>query len=395
MMKLKFDPALAYQLDAVNAVADLFDGQPFGQTSFEISNDTAPGLKLPTYVIGNDVLLNDAQLLANAHKIQESNDIQKVKNLQGREFSIEMETGTGKTYVYLRTIFELNKRYGLKKFIIVVPSVAIREGVLKSIQIMREHFRALYDNVPFESFIYDSKRLNKVRQFSGGNHVQIMVINIQAFLKDVSDNEIDLNELNEEALRKLNIIYRDNDRMGGKPIEFIRATNPVVIIDEPQSVDNTPKSQRAIRQLNPVATLRYSATHCNPYNLLYKLGPIEPYDLRLVKRIEVASIQPDDNFADAYVKLLKTDNRNGIKAQLEIYKNGRTGLKKHKIWVRQGDDLYQLSGEHFTYRNGFVIQNIDTTPGYEQVEFNQGHFLVLEQAIGGAQPIVIWITKPK
>ncbi len=111
----------------------------------------------------------------------------------------------------------------------------------------------------------------------------------------------------------------------------------------------------------------------------------EAYDLGLVKRIEVASIQPDDNFADAYVKLLKTDNKNGIKAQLEIYKNSRSIPKKQKVWVRQGDDLYQLSGEHFTYRNGFVIQNIDTTPGYEQIEFNQGHFLVLGQAIGGAQ----------
>lgn len=384
MMKLKFDPALTYQIDAVDAVADLFDGQPLGQTSFEISGNTVPGLILTTHGVGNNVLLDDEQLLANVHTVQERNDIAKVKSLQGREFSIEMETGTGKTYVYLRTVFELNKRYGFKKFIIVVPSVAIREGVLKSIEIMREHFRTLYDNAPFGSFVYDSRRLSAVRQFSDSNHIQIMVINIQAFQKDVSDEDVDLAELDEEVLKKLNVIYRDNDRMGGKPIEFIQATNPIVIIDEPQSVDNTPKSRRAIRQLNPVATLRYSATHRNPYNLLYKLGPIEAYDLRLVKRIEVASIRADEDLADAYVKLLTTDNTKGIKAQLEIHKDGPSGPKKHKVWVRQGDDLYQLSGEHFPYRNGFVIQNIDTTPGYELVEFNQGLYLELEQAIGGS-----------
>lgn len=384
MMKLKFDPALAYQKDAVDAVADLFDGQPLGQSSFEISGNMPSGLALTTHGVGNNVLLDDDQLMANVHAIQARNDIAQVESLQGREFSIEMETGTGKTYVYLRTIFELNQRYGFKKFIIVVPSVAIREGVLKSIEIMREHFHALYDNVPFGSFVYDSKRLGSVRQFADSNHIQIMVINIQAFLKDVADEEVNPDELDEDALKKLNVIYRDNDRMGGKPIEFIQATNPIVIIDEPQSVDNTPKSRRAIQQLNPVATLRYSATHRNPYNLLYKLGPIEAYDLRLVKRIEVASIRADDDYSAAYVQLLQTDNTKGIKAQLEIHKAGPTGPKKYKLWVRQGDDLYQLSGEHFPYRSGFVVQNIDSTPGYESVEFNQGRYLSPGQAIGGA-----------
>ena len=326
MMKLKFDPSLAYQLDAVNAVAEVFDGQPLGQTSFEISSTMPSGVVLTTRGVGNNVVLTDEQILANVHKLQEANDIERVAVLQGREFSVEMETGTGKTYVYLRTIFELNKRYGFKKFIIVVPSIAIREGVLKSLEITRDHFAALYDNTPFASFVYDSRRLGTVRQFSDSNHVQVMVINIQAFVKDV-DEEANLDEMDEEALKRLNVIYRDNDRMGGKPIEFIRGANPIVIIDEPQSVDTTPKSRRAIAQLNPAATLRYSATHRNPYNLLYKLGPIEAYDMRLVKRIEVASIKADDDFADAYVKLLATDNRNGIRARLEIHKAGAGGPK--------------------------------------------------------------------
>ena len=387
MMKLKFDPALAYQTDAVEAVADLFEGQPLGQTSFEVSDTVPHGLALTAYGVGNNLTLTDEQLLANAHAIQLRNDIQKEKALQGRDFSIEMETGTGKTYVYLRSIFELNKRYGFKKFIIVVPSVAVREGVLKSIEIMRDHFKALYDNVPFGYFVYDSKRLGAVRQFADSNHVQMMVINIQAFQRDVPDEDLDT--IDDAALQQSNVIYRDNDRMGGRPIEFVQSTNPIVIIDEPQSVDTTARSRRAISQLKPAATLRYSATHRNPYNLLYKLGPIEAYDLHLVKRIEVDSIRADDDFSDAYVKLLKTDNTKSIRAQLEIHKDRPSGPKSAKVWVRQGDDLYQLSGKHFTYRQGFVVQNIDTTPGYEMIEFNQGLFLEAGQEIGGAEQNVM------
>jgi type III restriction enzyme len=305
-----------------------------------------------------------------------------VAGLQGREFSIEMETGTGKTYVYLRTIFELNKTYGFKKFIIVVPSVAIREGVLKSIEITKDHFKTLYDNVPFDYFVYDSKRLGKVRQFATSNQIQIMIINIQSFQKDVADKE--LSEMTDDELKKLNVINRENDRMSGRrPIEFIQAANPIVIIDEPQSVDTTEKSRRAIKNLNPVATLRYSATHRNLYNLLYKVDPIKAYDLRLVKRIEVASIRSDDSFNDAYVKLLKTDNRNGIKAQVEIHKEGPAGPKPAKLWVKQGDDLFVKSKEREAYREGYIVQNIDCTPGAEYIEFNQGRFLELGQEIGG------------
>ena len=303
-MKLKFDPSLEYQQDAVNAVIDVFSGQPIVQSNFEISSLTESGMKLSDLGVGNNITLSDDDLLANIHKIQEKNGIEKVSSLQGREFSTEMETGTGKTYVYLRSIFELSKNYGLKKFIIVVPSVAIREGVLKSIEIMKDHFLTLYDNAPFDYFVYDSKKLGRVRQFATSNQIQIMVINIQSFSKDVADKDVD--EMTDDELKKLNIINRENDKMSGrKPIEFIQAANPIVIIDEPQSVDNTPKAKRAVANLNPITTLRYSATHRNPYNLLYKLDPVRAYDLRLVKRIEVASIRSDDSFNDAYVKLLQ------------------------------------------------------------------------------------------
>jgi type III restriction enzyme len=382
-MKLKFDPSLQYQQDAVNAVVGAFEGQPFVQTgAMAFQSLQIGGLFQTELGLGNRLNIGDEEILANVQAVQEANQIEKVAALDGREFSIEMETGTGKTYVYLRTIFELNKTYGFKKFIIVVPSVAIREGVLKSIDVTKEHFHTLYDNAPFDHFVYDSKRLGKVRQFATSNQVQIMIINIQSFQKDVADK--DLSEMTEDELKKLNVINRENDRMSGRrPIEFIQAASPIVIIDEPQSVDTTEKSRRAIGNLNPMATLRYSATHRNPYNLLYKLDPIKAYDLRLVKRIEVASIRSDDNFNDAYVKLLKTDNKNGIKAQVEIHKEGAAGPKATKLWVKQGDDLFVKSDERDAYRDGYIVQNIDCTPGSEYIEFNQGRFLELGQEVGG------------
>ena len=381
-MKLKFDPSLEYQQDAINAVTNIFEGQPIVQSHFEISSSVGDAMKLSDLGVGNKIILSEEQLLTNVRKVQEANDIEKTPELQGREFSIEMETGTGKTYVYLRSIFELSKNYGLRKFIIVVPSVAIREGVLKSIDIMKDHFRTLYNNAPFDYFVYDSKKLGRVRQFATSNQIQIMVINIQSFSKDVADK--DIAEMTDDELKKLNVIHRENDKMSGrKPIEFIQAANPIVIIDEPQSVDNTPKAKRAIANLSPITTLRYSATHRNPYNLLYKLDPVRAYDLGLVKRIEVASIRSDDSFNDAYVKLLKTDNKNGIKARVEIHRERNGNVKPAKVTVKQGDDLYVKSGERESYRDGYIVQNIDCTPGAEYIEFNSKKHLELGNEMGG------------
>ena len=382
-MKLKFDPSLQYQQDAINAVVKIFDGQPFVQTSAMAFQSLQIGGLFQTELgMGNRLTLHDDEILKNLHAVQEANGIEKIDALQGMDFSVEMETGTGKTYVYLRTIFELNKTYGFRKFIVVMPSVAIREGVLKSIDMMKEHFQTLYEKTPFDHFVYDSRRLGRVRQFATSNQIQIMVINIQSFQKDVADKE--LSEMTEDELKKLNVINRENDRMSGRrPIEFIRTANPIVIIDEPQSVDNTEKSRRAIRNLNPLLTLRYSATHRNPYNLLYRLDPIKAYDLRLVKRIEVASIRSCDGFNDAYIKLLETDNTNGIKARVEIHKEGPSGPKLARLWVKQGDDLYIKSGERYPYRDGYIVQNIDCTPASEYIEFNQACLLELGQEIGG------------
>lgn len=382
-MKLKFDPTLEYQAHAISAVTDIFDGQPFAQTGAAAFQALQIGGLFQTELgLANRLALPDEALLDNLRAIQKRNDIEMAEALQGRDFSIEMETGTGKTYVYLRTIFELNKLYGFRKFIIVVPSVAIREGVLKSIEVTKTHFQTLYEKVPFDHFEYDSKRLGKVRQFASGNQIQIMIINIDSFRKDVADK--DFSEMTEDELKKLNVINRENDRMSGRrPIEFIQAANPVVIIDEPQSVVSTDKARRAIANLNPLVTLRYSATHRDTPNLIYRLDPIEAYDLRLVKRIEVASIREENSFNDAYVKLLKTDNKKSIRAQIEIHADGSQGPKAKKLWVKQGDDLFIKSGERETYRDGYIVQNIDCTPGSEYIEFNQGRFLELGQEVGG------------
>ncbi|MCY3986014.1 MAG: DEAD/DEAH box helicase family protein, partial [Candidatus Dadabacteria bacterium] len=371
-MKLKFDPSLDYQRHAIDAVVDVFDGQPIAQSSFEISQTTGGlGLAQTELAVGNAVTLAPEKILENVRAIQERNDIEMVPELQGPEgdkmnFSIEMETGTGKTYVYLRTIFELNKIYGFKKFIIVVPSIAIREGVLKSIEMMGEHFRTLYDNVPFKPFVYDSKKLEKVNAFAKDNSLQIMIINIQSFQ------------------REANIFNQEHERSYGyRPSDLVKAARPILIIDEPQNMEGE-RSAEAIRNLEAVSTLRYSATHKNFYNLLYKLDPVRAYDLRLVKQIEVASIRSDDSFNDAYVKLLQTDNKNGIKAQVEIHKIKRSGeVGTAKVWVKQTDDLFIKSGEIELYREGYIVQNIDCTPDAEYLEFNQGKFLELGQEMGG------------
>ena len=390
-MKFKFDPNLEFQKEAINAVIDLFDGQPHGQLDIEL--DGQRGLFDGGVGIGNDLVLDDKQLLVNTHAIQDKNSIERTTKLQGRNFSIEMETGTGKTYVYLRSIFELNKHYGFKKFIIVVPSVAIREGIVKSIDMMKEHFGNYYNNIPFESYLYDSKKISHIRKFRDSNNIQIMVINIQAFQRDFSTDGLNIEKLSEGERKKINVIYRDNDRLGGRPIEFIRSTNPMVIIDEPQSVDNTPKSQNAISQLNPAIVLRYSATHKNPYNLLYRLGPLEAYEQRLVKRIEIASIHAQDDYSSAYVKYIGGENTrrggSGIRADIEIHNKTSSGIKVKKIRVKQSDDLYHKSGEHLPYRQGFIIEGIDISEGTGHIRLSGGQYVNMGESIGTNAPDIM------
>ena len=374
-LKFKFDGNLDFQQQAINSVVNLFEGQPLAKQTFSVSVGAQAGSQFSLggeyddiLAVANQLVLTDTLLLDNLHKVQQENNVPIHAELAGHHFSVEMETGTGKTYVYLRTIFELNKRYGFSKFIIVVPSIAIREGVLKSIHVMREHFMKLYDQLPFNHFVYDAKNPGKVRAFAGANALQIMVINIRAF---------------DKATAILN-----QDRDSGKLIDFIRASHPILIIDEPQSVEgDTRKEQtkrsKALDSLQPLCTLRYSATHKNPYNLLYVLNPIDAYDLRLVKRIEVASLIEDQSFNSTFVSLKTVDNKNGIKAKLQINVQEVAGPKKKQLSVKQGDDLFLRSKERQEYQQGWMVANISCEPGFEHVEFSNGQVVRLGEDLGG------------
>ncbi len=364
-MKLKFDKNLEYQQQAVASVVDLFRGQTPMQTNFTVSAyngqigvfDTENG-------IGNRLELDEEEILRNLQEVQLRNGLPQTMSLKAGEynFDIEMETGTGKTYVYIRTILELNKNYGFSKFIVVVPSIAIKEGVYKTLQITEEHFKELYDNTIYNYFVYDSSKLEQVRSFAVSDNIEIMVINIDAFRRSFTDPTKET---------KANIIHRTNDRLNGmKPIELIQETKPIVIIDEPQSVDTTPKAKEAIKSLNPLCILRYSATHVERHNLVYKLDAVDSYNLGLVKQIEVAGFTTKDYHNKAYLKLLSVNNKKTpITARIEIDVKNRNGVVKRKsVTVKRGDDLYEKSGGRDVYE-GYIVSEIYCEEGNEYVAF--------------------------
>lgn len=389
-MKLKYDSGLDYQLEAINSVTDLFEGLS-PQGAFQFSLTAAESSMFNDLGIGNSLILSPEQILKNLQNIQSRNNVPKSLKLVNENtpytfpnFSVEMETGTGKTYVYLRTIFELSRIYGFKKFIVVVPSVAIREGVTSSIRLMRDHFRGLYNNTAFDDFVYQSKDLSRVRQFAVNNEIQIMVINIQAFQKDAGEN-VEYNTLTDEQKKKLNVIHQERDGMSGRrPIEFIQAANPILIIDEPQSVDNTERSQNAIRTLNPLFCLRYSATHINPYNMIYQLDPIRAYDMRLVKQIEVVDASGGQDFNQTLVRLnsiFYPKNSKTPQAKVTIFEDTPNGAKEKQLNIKHGTDL---SGQ--TTRSdyeGYLVTNINAEPGNEYVEFQNGIVIEVFQESGG------------
>lgn len=384
-MKLKFNPDLDYQQDALESTLSVFEG---------LSTAGEPYRKLG---LANVLDVNPDKLMNNLHRVQEQNYIEKSASLFEAgdgypfpNFSVEMETGTGKTYVYLRSIFELHKRLGLRKFIIVVPSVAIREGVLSSLAMMKEHFRSLYNNAPFDHYVYNSKDLSKVRQFATANTLQIMVINIQAFQRDAGDVE-SYNNLTPDQIKKLSVIHREQDRMSGvKPIEFIQDVRPVLIIDEPQSVDNTAKARRAINHLKPLFALRYSATHRNPYNVVYQLGPVKAYDMKLVKQISVASIQSQSNVNQTYLKLSQIGYSGKAKtpsASVVIFEDTPNGTREKTVKLRQGTDLSDHTNR--PGYQGYVVDEIYAEPGAEYVRFNNTVILQPEQEKDGIHDDVL------
>lgn len=381
-MKLKFIDQ-PYQTDAVNAICDIFEGCEIKDSLFTIEVNQKNELDLDgegvSYFVGhsNKLSIDDFTMLKNVQEIQSKNDIKMSNDLQKKNFTIEMETGTGKTYVYTKTILELNKRYGFTKFIIVVPSIAIKEGVNSSLKATKEHFMEKYDNVVYNYFTYDSNHLERIRDFSTSTNIEIMIINIDAFRKS-------FNNPDEES--KANLIHRSNDKLNGnKPIDLIASTNPIVIIDEPQSVDGTKKSKQAIASLNPLCTLRYSATHKELYNLMYRLTPVDAYQEHLVKHIEVNSVSIDKATTKPYVKLLSVSDKNGYTCRLEIYKNNKKKgtIEKKAITAKTGNDLWESSDEVDYYKDkGYIVDNIDCFPGEEYVAFTNGELLNIGDVIG-------------
>ncbi|MEO8147076.1 MAG: DEAD/DEAH box helicase family protein [Bacteroidia bacterium] len=367
-MKLHFDSNQDYQWDAIKSITEIFEGQPLSGGDFEFSINEAGSL-LTENGIGNKLDFSRLdQLAENIQRIQKSNGL-KISTQEeiinnGWNFSIEMETGTGKTYVYLRTIYELNKLYGFKKFVIVVPSVAIREGVLKNLQITHDHFQSLYDKTAITFDVYDSKKVSNLRGFSSGNAIQVLVINIDSFAKDE------------------NIINKPNDRLTGKrPIEFIQSTKPIVIVDEPQNME-TEIRKKAIRNLEPLCTLRYSATHTNLYNLMYSLNPVKAYDLGLVKQIEVDSVVSENAMNEAFIQVESINaTATRVTSKIKIDCNTSSGVQKKSFTVRAGADLYELSNKREIYQDGFIIDEVDASN--QTITLTNGVILSSGQTQGG------------
>lgn len=337
-MKLHFEDDLDYQKSAIEAVVDLFAGQEVNRTEFTVthrsieSDQGTLGLVESELGIGNRLMLQDEELLENLKTVQLRNGLRPSESLTSGDFTVEMETGTGKTYVYLRTIFELNKNYGFSKFVIVVPSVAIKEGVYKTLQITRDHFENLYPMAKgYEYFLYDSSKPGAVRNFATSANIQVMITTVGAI------NKKDVNNL-----------YKENEKTGGeKPIDLVKATHPIIIVDEPQSVDGGLKGagKTALQAMNPLCTLRYSATHVDKHHMVYRLDAVDAYERGLVKQIEVASLEIEGGHNKPYVKLISTHNRQGsitAKVEVDVRRSGK--VQRVVLTVEDGDDLEQVTG---------------------------------------------------
>lgn len=344
-MKLHFEPNLGYQLQAIESVCDLFRGQEVCRTEFTVTLPPVDGQLALAYQnetlgIGNRLTLLDDDILKNLQAVQLRNGLPIDSTLRSGDFTVEMETGTGKTYVYLRTIFELNKRYGFTKFVIVVPSVAIKEGVYKTLQVTEEHFKSLYAGVPFDYFIYDSGKLGQVRNFATSATIQIMVVTVGAINK-----------------KEVNNLHKPSEKTGGeKPSDLIKATRPILIVDEPQSVDGgiNGKGKEALEEMNPLCTLRYSATHVHKHHMVYRLDAVDAYEHKLVKQIEVAAATVESGHNKPYVRLVKVQSkRNLISAVVELDMQGRRGVQRKQVTVYDGDDLEQTTGRQL-YANHTV-----------------------------------------
>lgn len=364
-MKLKFKHQ-GFQRDAARAVTDIFIGQRKSDGFsylFDEGRRNEPQLKLKhdTLAYRNEpIMLDRKSLVENIREIQMGQDLNPIENIvgDGLNFTIEMETGTGKTYTYIKTMYELNKLYGWSKFIIVVPSIAIREGVVKSLDIMQEHFAEEYGK-RMEYFVYDSKNLSQIEGFALDANLHVMVINTQAFNARGADARRFTSRLEEFGWRV--------------PLEVVAATNPILIIDEPQSVlgaDRNNATRQKLKEFNPLFSLLYSATHRKEdiYNQVYRLDAIDALNKKLVKKIEVLGVKQQGSTATHGFVYLEDiiSGKNGAAPQARISYDVKTGsgVKTTSKLVTEGYDLFQYSDELEEYRNGFVIDRIDGVNGF-------------------------------
>lgn len=414
-MKLHFEADLPYQSAAIQAVADLFNGQEICRTEFTVTvraagyGDEASAAQgalegmLVTELggIGNRLTLLDTEIEDNLRAVQLRNGLPPTTKLSP-DFTVEMETGTGKTYVYLKTVFELNRSYGFTKFVIVVPSVAIKEGVNKTLQITREHFEALYPSAKgYEFFQYDSSKLGQVRNFATSPNIQIMVITVGAINKFGDEQEAEAEEANETSRREKskNVMYRASEKTGGeKPIDLVRGTRPIVIVDEPQSVDGgiDGRGKKAMARMHPLCTLRYSATHVDKHNMVYRLDAVDAYEQKLVKQIEVASATVEQGFNKPYVKLIGISNKRGVvAATLELDVLGKTGtVQRKEVVVQDGDDLAQTTGrEIYDHMRVGTLRAATKSPKAEalmELHVPGGQqYLLVDESWGGVEPLAI------
>ncbi len=375
-MKLQFKHQ-KFQADAAKAVVDVFAGQPYLTPSYMM--DRGSGYYQQTITEEQDYTgwsnqkivpeLNDRLILEHINTIQRANQIKPSTKLEGRyNLTIEMETGVGKTYTYIKTMYELNRAYGWSKFIVVVPSIAIREGVYKSFQVTQEHFAEEYGK-KIRFFIYNSTQLTEIDRFASDNSINVMIINSQAF-----------NAKGKDARR----IYMKLDEFRSRrPIDIIAKTNPIMIIDEPQSVEGK-QTKENLKQFNPLMTLRYSATHKSDsiYNMIYRLDAMEAYNKRLVKKIAVKGITESGSTAtESYIYLESINlSKAAPTATIQFDMKGANGIRKITRTVSEGYNLYDNSGQMEEYKQGFVVSRIDGRD--DSVEFINGIKLYAGDVIG-------------
>ena len=393
MLKLQFKHQ-KFQADAAKAVVDVFAGQPYLTQSYMI--DKGVGYHQASITDEEDFTgwrnerivpeLSDDKILSNLQKVQRAGQLKPSERLEGHyNLTIEMETGVGKTYTYIKTMYELNKHYGWSKFIVVVPSIAIREGVYKSFQVTQEHFAEEYGK-KIRFFIYNSSRLTEIDRFASDSSINVMIINSQAFNKSVDAQEKIEKGSTKTSDKNAAIIFRKLDSFRSRrPIDIIAKTNPILIIDEPQSVEGT-QTKKNLMKFNPLITLRYSATHKadSVYNMVYRLDAMEAYNKRLVKKIAVKGITESGSTAtESYVYLEGINlSKADPTATLQFDYKGATGLRKKTMKVGIGFNLYDNSGYLDEYRNSFVVKFIDGRDN--SVEFLNGIKIYAGDVIGKA-----------